>query len=290
MRFLVLALAVLLGACAYVGDPVPPSLRIPEAVNDLRAVQKGSRIYVEFTPPVLTTDGVPLDPDPVSAIQIGEAGTEPANSADKIIDAAPWVGKEIVIGVRTRGRTGRWSGWSNLATMRVSAPIPNPAGFQAEPAPDGIRLTWTPGAVQHRIFRDGDLLATAEGSEFVDRTAELGKTYSYSLQAVENGAESEERATAEVTRKDIFPPAAVTGLTILAGVSTVELAWERSAETDIASYRIYRDGAEIARDVAAAAFSDANVRTGGRYRYSVSAVDTNGNEGPKSAEVEVILP
>ncbi|MBK7930282.1 MAG: hypothetical protein IPJ98_23240 [Bryobacterales bacterium] len=51
-----LPLFLLLAACGYVGDPLPPSLHIPVAVTDLRAEQKVDHLQVRFTLPELTTD------------------------------------------------------------------------------------------------------------------------------------------------------------------------------------------------------------------------------------------
>ena len=49
-----------LAGCGYIGNPQPPALDIPSAVIDLRAAEDGDRVLVEFTIPMLTTEGLPL--------------------------------------------------------------------------------------------------------------------------------------------------------------------------------------------------------------------------------------
>jgi fibronectin type 3 domain-containing protein len=75
----------------------------------------------------------------------------------------------------------------------------------------------------------------------------------------------------------------------LAGVTAVELAWDASRAIDFAEYRIYRNGERLAA-AAATTFSDKDVQSGRTYRYAVSAADKNGNESPRSAEVEIVFP
>jgi fibronectin type 3 domain-containing protein len=109
------------------------------------------------------------------------------------------------------------------------------------------------------------------------------------VEAVDGTAESEGRTMVVATRVDRFPPDTPQGLTALAGIASVELAWDSSAAPDLALYRVYRNG-ERAGEVATAAYSDKTVQRGVAYRYSVSAVDRAGNESARSAEVEVALP
>ena len=51
---------VFVSGCAYVGDPKPPTLDIPQRVTDLRATEYGAKILVGFTLPPLTTEGLGL--------------------------------------------------------------------------------------------------------------------------------------------------------------------------------------------------------------------------------------
>jgi fibronectin type 3 domain-containing protein len=85
------------------------------------------------------------------------------------------------------------------------------------------------------------------------------------------------------------------GLHAAAAPNSIELAWERNTEPDLAGYRLYRaaaDGAfeKIAEVSQVPSYSDHKVEHGKTYRYAVSAVDQSGNESARSAVVEVTQP
>jgi fibronectin type 3 domain-containing protein len=94
------------------------------------------------------------------------------------------------------------------------------------------------------------------------------------------------------TARDEFPPSPPGGLTAVAGIGTIELAWDRSPEPDVAGYRVFRSTSDappesVGQLTRAAAFSDRDVKAGVVYRYSVSAVDEKGNTSAPSAPVTV---
>ena len=69
----------------------------------------------------------------------------------------------------------------------------------------------------------------------------------------------------------------------------MELVWDRVADTDLAGYRVYRNGAKIADALTTPAYSDKDVTVGSKYSYQVSAVDQAGNESGKCAAMEVTM-
>ncbi|MBI4875200.1 MAG: hypothetical protein HY822_11265 [Acidobacteria bacterium] len=323
-RFAPLAFVPLLAGCGYVGDPMPPALKTPVAVADLKAWQRGSRIVVEFTAPGRTTEGfligrvgeidlrAGLSPGPVFNLDgWAAAARRIAATAEKPgpvrveTPAAEWVGRETVIGVRTANVNGRFSGWSNLATLTVLEPLARPAALAAEAVPEGVRLRWTAperAGQEFRIWRRAGaqeqsvLAARIAALEWIDTAAEYGASYEYSVQTVTKAgpaeAESEPSETVAIVPRDTFPPAVPRDLTAVAGAGSVELGWERSTEPDFAGYRVYRalnGGAyeRIADRVEAPSFSDRGVQPGAKYGYAVSAVDQAGNESARSAVVEI---
>ena len=139
-----LLLCVLCCACGTRGDPLPPALNIALPVADLRAVEYGDRLVIDFTIPRLTTEGMTLRRLGTVELRAGP-GTTPFETnrwaatarqipvnADKTgpvsatTPAADWVGKEIILAVRVVNPKGRASAWSNLVIVNVLPPVPAP--------------------------------------------------------------------------------------------------------------------------------------------------------------------
>lgn len=279
--------AVLHG-CAYVGEPLPPALKIPESVTDLSAIQRGDKIVVSYSEPKLTTEGLGIAQLGTPDLRVGET------PVPRTFDAAPYVGQNIELRVRYVNDKGRAAEWSNSFRMDVVAPVAVPDRAIAKATPGGAEVSWSGDAPAVRIFRDGELLATAKASPYVDAAVERGKSYRYRLQAVkpagDREAESEVSMEVAIEIVDRFPPAPPARLSAAAGVNSVELLWERNIESDFAFYRVYRDGRIIADKLVAVSFSDRQVRSGERYVYAVTAIDRDGNESARTAPVEMFFP
>ncbi|PJF20953.1 MAG: hypothetical protein CUN56_13560, partial [Phototrophicales bacterium] len=91
---------------------------------------------------------------------------------------------------------------------------------------------------------------------------------------------------------DVTPPTAPTGLA--AGTVTdtsVVLTWDAHPNTDgdLAGFNVYRDGVLIATvtDPLATSYTDATASAGTSYIYTITAVDTSGNESAASNAVNV---
>ena len=324
MRHSVLALAALfLTSCGYIGDPLPPLANIPGPVEDLAAVQRGGTLIAHFTIPPLTTEQKPV-PRPITLdLRIG---TNPSDHFDANewssharhivtpvingplatyqIPAADWVGKEVLIAVRVTAANGKQNNWSNIVILPVVAPPPVPQAVTPTATAQGVRVTWSAPAGNFRVFRKEEsgeyaLASTVQKTEWVDAATEFGKHYSYLIQTivpVDNSrfAESELSAEASITPVDTFPPAVPSGLRGDPAPSSIELAWNRSPEPDLAGYRIYRavgNGAfeRLAEVSQLPAYSDRAVEPAKTYRYAISAFDHSGNESPRSAPVEAAL-
>jgi fibronectin type 3 domain-containing protein len=114
---------------------------------------------------------------------------------------------------------------------------------------------------------------------------------------LENNKEAESDLSSEVsiTPVDKFAPATPAGVHADSAPATIELAWERNAEPDLAGYRVYRATAggsfdKVAEIAAIPTWSDHAVESGKTYRYVLTAFDRAGNESPRSAPVEVTFP
>ncbi len=310
-----------LAGCGYPGEPLPPALNRPNRVVDLSAVERGEKIVIHFTLPAKTTEGLPVKQNPGIELRLGpiapagfrlpdwERGSERVPDSSVHLDslsvsaeipASKYYGQTLAVGVRVHGPGGRDAGWSNLESLTVVPALAVPEGLSAKNAPDAVALEWHATAPEFRVFRklaeekDWALLGTSPKAAYSDTTIEYGKSYSYFVQAVEKAgdkyAESELSKEISFTPEDHFAPATPSGLTVVPGTRTIELVWERNTEKDLASYRIYRDGAKVSEGQAAPAFSDKDVKPGTRYRYEISAVDLAGNESARSAPVEAAIP
>jgi hypothetical protein len=322
------AVAALLaaGGCGYVGEPLPPALHIPEPVTDLTVHQRGEKLLIEFRLPSQTTEGLTLDevagleirggPAPQGSFDAAaweggassiEAPPERKGRLSVAIPAADWVGRDLVFGVRTVGAKGRVSQWSNFAQITVRAPLETPRSLRAEMAAQGVQLRWESPSregVQFRVMRQKEGEQTAQqigqttAGEFLDTGAVYGIRHVYQVVAAlegPTGVLSELSPPVAIVPEDRFPPAAPTGLTVVAGTDSVELTWEPNREPDLQAYRVYRavEASEwtiVADALGAPAFSDRGVMAGRRYRYSVTAIDEGGHESERAQPVEITLP
>lgn len=326
MRVLALLLCaavyVLVAGCGSVGEPLYPALNVPQKISDLVVVERGDRIYIYFTIPSLTTDGlVARDIDSLDLrVGVNPAGgfsvVQWAASAKRVdtpkslqpgpfhtdIPARDYIGKEILAAVRAGNRKGRMSEWSNVFPVTIEPPLGKPSDFRAQAAPDGVHLAWSaPNENRFRIFRKADQekepsqLATSDKPEYVDTSTEYGKPYEYYVQGVREKAESDAAGPASITPEDKFPPAVPAALTASAGLGAIELAWERNTESDFKEYRVYRsedDGpfVQIADGLEGPSYSDRKIESGKHYKYRITAADQAGNLSEPSQPVEIIAP
>lgn len=170
------------------------------------------------------------------------------------------------------------------AASPTPTPTPKPQGgfwvYRREP--DGsYRRPLTPAPVAGPPLRD-TTIAPGERWCYVVRT----------VVSTEPVLESASSGEACVVNKDVFPPAAPTGVAVLVRDDGIEVSWSPSLEADLASYRVYRstDGAPRVRvgEVTApdTALRDAAAPRGPALVYTVTAIDRDGNESPASAAVE----
>jgi fibronectin type 3 domain-containing protein len=129
----------------------------------------------------------------------------------------------------------------------------------------------------------------------VDHSAQWNTHYTYTVVAQKGTAQSLPSLPQEANSADIFPPSAPTDVTAAASANTIEVAWQRSPESDVKGYNVYRsvgDGPFEKQGalIALPAYTDKNVEHGKTYRYEVSAVSAAGKESDKSAPAETVFP
>ncbi|HEU0109106.1 MAG TPA: fibronectin type III domain-containing protein [Vicinamibacteria bacterium] len=170
-------------------------------------------------------------------------------------------------------------------------PSPSPSATPKPPARGFLLYRRSdPGGSYGGPIRSEPFTANA----FEDKAVSLGQRWCYVVGTVvstEPVAESTRSNEACVSVHDIVAPAAPSGVAALGGPDGVEVSWSPSTETDLASYRVYREAPggprERVGEVAPPETSlrDATAAPGTRYTYSVTAVDRAGNESPPSAPV-----
>ncbi len=315
-----LFLTLFLTACGYVGPVQPPSPEIPNQITDLVAVERGDKLIITFTTPARTTDGVAITKFTSIDLRVG-ADDKPPESAkayavdlpipsDKddpqpkpmaySIDASDWANQHIAVIVRTSvKKTGHFSAWSNRVALNVIPPLEKPVVTAAGSA-DGMLLTWPASGtgIEYHVQRQGPSdkqpfeIGIANEARFVDRSAQYDTDYRYVVTAKKGGAESLASEPVAVNAQDKYPPAIPSGLTILAGPDSIELAWQRNAESDFQGYYIYRstNNGPFERQGTLAglpAYTDHQVEHGKTYAYKISAIDKKGNESAPSSPADI---
>lgn len=156
----------------------------------------------------------------------------------------------------------------------------------------------------------GEIPAGAEHNlSLTDANIEWEQTYEYRADTVtvvaeqnkpEIRVEGDDTPEIKVFAHDVFPPAVPSGLQAVSsgpGQKTfIDLVWAPVSDVDLDGYNVYRheEGQPPvklnAETVKTPAYRDANVISGRRYFYSVSAVDVRGNESARSEEASETVP
>ncbi len=189
---------------------------------------------------------------------------------------------------------------------RTLLSLPAPARSEAKPASQSPLGGSQPTLKQQTLTVR--MPAGADPGKALDPDAAFDQRYSYRISRVMTvsvGGKSIDVAgpsNAEiiVDTKDVFPPAAPTGLAAVAAPAdgAIDLSWTPNTEIDLAGYAVYRSdpGGKPVRISAAGkptdspAFRDATAQPGIAYSYTVTAIDRDGNESPHSTEVQETLP
>jgi hypothetical protein len=148
--------------------------------------------------------------------------------------------------------------------------------------------------------------ASALRASAMDTTVHTSNTYRYIAQRIAQvtlGNHPLEIASApsaptQTDFRDVFPPPVPIGLVSAAdsAAKAIDLNWTPDVDPGLAGYVVYRRPAgssqpperisPAGKPVTTSSWSDTTALPGERYAYSVSAIDTSGNESQRSAEVE----
>jgi hypothetical protein len=216
---------------------------------------------------------------------------------------------------KVRSRTSWWasSDDSNIVTFIWHTPTTAPERVKAEAGDHSVRLSWAPVGtymdgravdlpVRYQVSRSSDgqgfenLGDPQPDTGYTDTNVVVGRKYAYKIQSIlllqgnmVGGGASEE---VSATPLDLTPPSPPLGVGIIGTEKGVKIYWERSADSKVASYRVYRRAANQDTPVrigetTAVSFSDEHAPTDVRAYYSVTAIDAVAppNESQHSMEV-----
>ncbi len=324
------ALAVITTSCGSVGDPLPPLVDLPQAVGDLAAHQVAHEVRIEWSWPLVTTEGmaarnvsgftlwavdVPGFGNALAAQTIDVyrremltvGGSEladlgPGDRVDARLPLGDWpLGQEAVLVVTAANRAGRHAGYSNQVQLQPLDPPERASWASNSVQAEGVALAWLPAAraeeyaVDRAAGDDGEYrpLGRLAATAFLDRTVGWGRTYRYRVRPLRRSEagwiEGSASEAVSVTPQDTFPPTPPTGLRAVRTEEAVELSWLSSPEQDVAGYRVYRDGTAISEVSADTTYSDGEAERKA-HEFSVSALDTSGNESLPGPSITVSAP
>jgi len=157
-----------------------------------------------------------------------------------------------------------------------------------------IDLTWSPssdpesGIAEYVVFRDGEEISRTTTTSFQDGGLTPGATYDYRVSAI-NGAgdESDPSPPVSATTPGGSGPSAPTDLSATpVSTESIALSWSPSTdpESEIAFYRVFRDGTEIGAPTGTE-YQDTGLAATTTYEYRVSAVNGDGLESDLSPAV-----
>jgi hypothetical protein len=150
--------------------------------------------------------------------------------------------------------------------------------------------------------------AAVDPGHALDHDAALNQQYRYTVERVASfhlsghivEVQGQPSDPVVIATTDVFPPAVPQDLAAVADEAggAIDLSWTPDTDGDLAGYAVYR------RDVAAGLpaqrissaslatpdFRDTGAQRGHTYAYSVSAIDTSGNESARSGEAVETLP
>jgi hypothetical protein len=288
-----------------VKTPPEPGAAAEEAEADPRPAPGEVATFVEPLTEAMLNPAAPDPPAPEAVPPVTPAAAPAA--------AAPAPAYPVrIYAVRGITRGGRPGG----PTTRLSVPLVEPPA--APTAPDAsftataFVLSWVPpvaevgtAPLRFNVYRAEAPSAPLNeapvaGPTFEYPGVEFGTERCFSIRAITTVAEvavaSDASAPVCVTPRDIFPPAAPTGLNGVSSPGVVALIWDANTEADLAGYLVLRGDAAgdtlqplTPEPITASVYRDTAVTPGVRYAYVVVAIDraTPPNRSAPSARVEV---
>ena len=306
----------LLASCAKVGDPLPPLVRYPETVNDLKVVQVGNQVQIVFSLPPEEIERVgiyrqcgaspSLTEEDEATAQLQRNQLSPYHEENRFVfEDSPGSNQTCIYGLRFANHQNRRSPFSNFVQTNPLPSARPPTALRYQVRQDQIVVNWDPPTenidgsrpplVVGYLVNSKHRVSTAE---FSDLEFQFGEEQSYRIQSISRDAIplilSPFSHTLRVIPRDEFPPATPQNITAFVLEGRVRIFWDESKEADLKGYFLY-SGTDVNRlkrsssSITINRYVDESVVPGQTYYYQLSAVDQVGNEGSKSEPVSVTV-
>ena len=296
-----LCLLLLLTGCGKVGAPLPPFIRIPEAVRDLAVRQNGNDLVLSWTNPARYVDGsaatdlarIQIRSNDSIVTTLNVAGPAQPQTLVLPIGSSPGGPRSFTVLVETA--RGRVSPISNAVSASPVAVPGRVVGLRAVVDQRRIRLSWEKPQ-DHPELADAYRVVRTEPEEsrvvpetrYEDTRYRPGETTTYQVTPLRGMVPGVGPESVTAVIQDKTPPRVPEGLDIALSETGAFLTWTANSETDLAGYRVFRsENGEVGfrpvldRLNTTTAFFDPGYRPG--LSYAVSAVDEFGNESGRSA-------
>lgn len=153
------------------------------------------------------------------------------------------------------------------------------------------RLKASGGTWQLKIYRQGALVATENViADGISHALNYSNVTFFTLVNMTSVAGNMTLYEFDVfgTFLDKTPPAVPTGLQVTAGNAQATLKWNAVTDSDLASYKVYKNGVYLETvSKPTITYTATGLTNGTSYAFSVSSVDLLGNESSKSSVVNV---
>jgi fibronectin type 3 domain-containing protein len=287
-------------ATAELAGGVPRIVRIPR--------DAGNWYYLEFRQPYGMFDDFSPDAAVVNGVSIRIAPGVGSLSESKLIDANPQTAtfNDSALGVGQLFAddiddiyivTQAISSTDATVLIHLGpdvAPPAAPPDLTAGHGDTSVTLGWSPATddvfvAGYRVARDGTNLGKVSGTTFTDSGLAQGRTYTYSVRALDESGNVSDPAQVSVYLPDTHAPSAPGSLSATeTGNGGVALSWTAASDNvGVAGYDVSRDGTLLGTTDGTTFVDDAPPE--GSATYSVSAYDAAGNTGP-AASTSTVLP